>query len=268
MVVYVDIVFIENFIVNFFLLYVTGKTIKIKIKCFNLIIGSLIGCLYLIFSLYYSNTFIVYFPFKLIVSFIMIIFSFRLSDFLSNMKAEIILLLYSMLLAGLCLFFEFENNNILKINTYTINNFTYKKVMLSILIIFILFDRTVVYVKERKNISKYIYHIEVVDDGKPIMLNALFDTGNELREPVTNLPVVIVEKSSLCINLDKKEKYYIPFSTVSGNASNMVAFKPEKLYIYDNKDEKKLENAFIALTDKKLSKNNDYNALLSRGIFE
>ena len=48
-------------------------------------------------------------------------------------------------------------------------------------------------------------------------MRAFLDTGNELREPATNLPVLIVERDIFYdINLSKYDKFYIPYKVING----------------------------------------------------
>ena len=126
--------------------------------------------------------------------------------------------------------------------------------------------RIVIFVKDRKEILNFIYDVDIVFGEKKKRIKAFLDTGNELREPVTNLPVMIVEKDILSdINIKSKEVFYIPFKVVNGSGGLLKGFKPADVNICKNNIFEKTE-LIVAVCDTKLSDLNDYNALLSRGI--
>ena len=129
-------------------------------------------------------------------------------------------------------------------------------------------NRIVIYVRERKQLTSYIYNIEICINGVKTKVKTFLDTGNELREPATNLPVIIVERQLFQdMNLDSYNAYSIPYSVVSGYGGNLMGIKPDSIKI-DVDGNLKDEKAILAFSDKKLSKHNDYNGLLPRGIIE
>jgi stage II sporulation protein GA (sporulation sigma-E factor processing peptidase) len=149
----------------------------------------------------------------------------------------------------------------------TINNFSYKTLIIAVMVLYIILNRLVVYIKDRKEIACFTYIVEVNTREGSSKIRAFLDTGNELKEPITNLPVIIVEKDMLKnFNIANEEKLLIPYKVINGSTGYIEAFKPLGVKIvYDNKKEI-IVNAVIGLCDGKLSDLNDYNALLSRGI--
>jgi stage II sporulation protein GA (sporulation sigma-E factor processing peptidase) len=266
--VYLDIFIIENLIVNFFLLYITTRTIRSDIKYKYIFFGACIGCVYGILMFYPVSKFICIFPMKLFVGIIMTIVVFRKKDILFILKSSIIFILYSMLLAGLCIFIEM-NNNSYNLNSSFIINFTYKKLLLALMIIYIIIERIVVYVKDRKTICSLMYTIEVFLNGSQKTITAFLDTGNELKEPVTNLPVIIIEKEQISnFYICDDKKLYIPYKVVNGYNGKLEGFRPDLVKIHIDENEVRTKEVIIALCDNRLSKVGDYNALLSRGILE
>ncbi|WP_102400590.1 sigma-E processing peptidase SpoIIGA [Haloimpatiens massiliensis] len=268
MIVYVDVVFIENFIINMFFLYITASTVKTKINFKNIIISSFLGAFYVIVLLYFKFKFLSFLPMKLFVAFIMIVIAYKNKSLKFYLKALVVFIAYSMFLAGLCLFSQLNSTEIFNMGDVFLGDFSYKKLILCSMLIYIFINRIVIYIRERKFLKNLVYNVEIVTDKYNKLIKAFLDTGNELREPVTNLPVIIVEKNQLPNINEYKDKLYVAYKAVNGQCGRMEAFKPEYINIYrkDFKEEKK--QVIIALCDTKLSKDNDYNALLSRGIFE
>ncbi|MFU0823963.1 sigma-E processing peptidase SpoIIGA [Clostridium sp.] len=263
MVIYLDVFIIENFIVNFFLLYITSQTIKIKTEMRYLVISSVLGTLYAVVALYTKCKYLFYIPLKCITAIAMILILFRKKKVLVLFKAVLIFLLYSMLLAGLCIFIEI--NNSMNINII-INKVSYKILLSSIMLIYIFIHRIVVYVQDRREMTSLIYDVDIVTNSEVRKVKAFLDTGNELREPATNLPVMIVEKEALNnLEIKSKDKFYIPYKVINGFSGKLEGFKPKYINIYgDNGVEQK--EVIVALCNNMISEVSDYNALLSRGI--
>jgi len=265
-VVYIDLLILENFIVNCFLLEITAKTVRVNVKWILLLISGFIGSLYVIILFYpeveFLNTLLV----KVLVVLIMIFLTFKSKDIGLLVKASIIYILYSMVLAGTCIFMQYSQG-VTIINSNYIMDFTYKKLFIAIMVIFIIVNRLIIYVKERKDIDELIYKVDIVLNSKLKSVNGFLDTGNELREPVTNMPVILVNKDSVkSFNVENCEKYYIPYRVFNGQTGRLEAFKPDYINIHVGKNIMKKE-VLIAISSEKLSGIGDYQALLSRGIF-
>ena len=77
MVVFLDVLIIENLIVNMFLLYVTSQTLKVKVKLRYLFIAGLLGSLYVLTIIYPVPKFFTSIFLKFIVAAVMILVTFR-----------------------------------------------------------------------------------------------------------------------------------------------------------------------------------------------
>jgi len=265
-IVYVDVLILVNFIVNLFVLHVTVQTLRKRVKLIYLCISSLIGSIYVLTVVYPELKYLTYFPFKILVVIIMIVIVFREKNILLNIKASLIFLLYSILLAGMCLFIQMNSNKDMSFDVIIIN-FPYEKLLLSVMLIYILIYRIMIFVGDRKKISTLIYTVDIIAKSYKKTIVAFLDTGNELREPATNLPVLIVERDMLSeFKLEKNNTYFIPYNVVDGTGGRLIGFKPEYINVHINKGNIETRDVIIAFCDYKLSKENDYNGLMSRGI--
>ena len=77
MIVYADVIFIENILMNYIILYVCSKGLKIKIKNVRLIISSLIGSIYVIAILFFKKAILQGIFFKILLSLMMIMIAFN-----------------------------------------------------------------------------------------------------------------------------------------------------------------------------------------------
>lgn len=265
MVIYLDVLIVENTIVNTFLLYITSQTLMKKVKFKYFFVAGSIGGIYVCTLVFPSIRFISGIIFKIITAEIMIYITFRSKNILFNIKALTILIIYSMTLAGVCMFLNFSQSQG-KIFDIDFSNVSYRYLMIGIMILYMLIFRIITFVKDRKDVFNLIYRVDIgVNDTTKKSIKAFLDTGNGLREPVTNLPVMIIERKSLDdIILDDRYKCYVKYKVVDGKMGRLEAFKPSYIKIYvGNKAENK--DMVVALSDNKLSEYNEYTALLPRG---
>ncbi len=82
--------------------------------------------------------------------------------------------------------------------------------------------------KKAPKSSEYMVTIE--NNGKIITAKALMDTGNNLRDPFSDYPVIIVEKQIFKNLFTSEAIRLIPVTTINGE-SFIKAFKPQKVTI-------------------------------------
>jgi stage II sporulation protein GA (sporulation sigma-E factor processing peptidase) len=147
-------------------------------------------------------------------AFIMIFILFGKKDLFFYLKALVIYMLYSMLLAGLCIFLEFNKNPYGNFSG-AIYNFSYKKLMLSLIILYLLINRLIVYIKDRKNVEMLIFIVGIITKNKEKKVSAFLDTGNELREPITNLPCILIEEKLISsVSFNDENTYHVLYSSI------------------------------------------------------
>lgn len=264
MIVYLDILILENFVVNFFILFITAQTLRMKL-CTKLgVLASALGSIYVVTTLVPSLSFFTLAPFKIAIPFLIILITFRKKNIVFNIKASIIYILYSMLIAGMCFFILYSSHSG---NSYWgFTRFSFTKLFLSIMIIYIIINRIIIYIKERKEIVQLIYLVDIFINKNKKSVRAFLDTGNELRAPGTNLPVLIVDSYVFEeIDFTNFDMFYIPYKVVDGTLGRLQGFIPD--YITINVGGEVLKrNVVVACCKNNLSDFKDYQALLSRGI--
>ena len=266
MEVYADILILENFIVNLFLLYLTSQTLRTKYSLKRFIMPAFIGALYCLVVLFDFLNLLNILPVKIIVSFLMTFLVFRKREILFIIKSSIIYIVYSMVLAGVCVFVDISKETTFSF-TYETIDFSYKYLLLSLMIIYLFSSRINTFVQDRKSMNKYIYDIEILDNNFKAKMKAFLDTGNELREPATNLPVIIIEEHVLKdYKFKSEDTFKIPYQAVNGHRGELKGFKPLGVKISYDHDNIQFREAIICLCKERLSSTEDYVALLSRGL--
>lgn len=260
MIVFIDVLVFINIIVNFFVMYITAKTMRVVIEFKYMILSSAIGGMYVVTMIFPRLEVFSTLPFKICAAAVMIVIAFRRKNFMFNIKALAMFIMYSMLLAGVCMFIQYNRYG------YGSYDFSSKWLLIAIMMTYVAVDRLVVFVNGRRSLSTLIYNVDIVMEGGSKSVKAFLDTGNELKEPATNLPVIIVERSEfLDVNIEGYDKLYIPYRVVNGSCDKLLGFKPKSVIIKTQNTTESRE-AVVAFCDDRLSEFSDYHALLPRGV--
>lgn len=266
MEIYIDVLILENFIVNLFLLLLTMKLIHHKSKTSIIIFSSFLGSIYTLVLVIPELKIFSYFPFQIIMAIIMVLIAYGKTTVISLIKTTTIFLLVSFTLSGICFLFSIKENIYVLGENFSITKYSIKYVILSFMILFIVLDRINYYIKEQSFVNNYIFSVECYIENRIYIFEGFLDTGNELREPITNLPCIIVEESLLSdVNFHGNNIYHIPYRTVKSNGT-ILGIRVNNVNIKDHGLEFRKVDAIICPCSEQFSKNSTFNALLSRGI--
>ncbi|WP_294371132.1 sigma-E processing peptidase SpoIIGA [uncultured Clostridium sp.] len=265
MAVYADIYFLENFIVNIFLLSVTMRCLKHKYSIRILLEAGFIGAMYSLVLLIPKLKFFSILPFELLVAYLMLRIVYGKTNLINTIKAVCIFFMSTFTLSGICFLFSLKQNYYVY-GSYKIEKYSIKYIIIGIMIIFIFLDRMTEYIKDRTAVSNYIYMIEFQVKGKKYNLQSFLDTGNELREPITNLPCILAEEKFFSQkNFSDENVYYISYNAI-GYEGRLKGIRVNNIKIKCGKLEWRNIDAVVCPCKEKLSRENDFNALLSRGV--
>ncbi|MDO5516466.1 MAG: sigma-E processing peptidase SpoIIGA [Clostridium sp.] len=266
LVIYADVLVLENTIVNLFLLMITMKCIRHKYKMLNILSAAFVGGLYTMVLFMPKLLVLKSFTSQILVAYLMIRIASGKMKFLSRMKILILFFLFTFMLSGICFLFSIKQNFYILGGNFKIEHYSIKYILLSIMVIYIIGSRILDYIKDRNFINNYNFQISFEVDGEEYKISSFLDTGNELREPVTNLPCILIEKE-IIKNIDIKGKnvYYVPYNVI-GSGGNLEGIRVNNIAINGRGISDKKIDAIVCPCKEKLSKENEFNALLSRGI--
>ena len=266
MEIYVDTLVLENCIVNFFLLTVTMKCIKHKCKVIALLSSSLLGGIYTLVLVIPQLNILSCLPIELIVAFIMLRIVYGKTNILNMIKILIIFLMMTFTLSGVCFLFSLKQNLYLLGTTFKIEKYSIKYIMLGVMIMYIIFSRLVEYIRDKLFVRNFVFEIEFNIEGKQYSIKSFLDTGNELREPITNLPCILIEENLISdVDFNSINTYHVLYSSI-GYGGSLKGIKVNNIKISNNYHLYEEVDAIICPCKEKLSKECEFNALLSRGI--
>ena len=207
MKIYLDLVFIINFIIDFFILYGVKKTLKINTKNTRILIGSIIGSISIIILFLTLNN-IEIFIIKLIISILVIIVSFGKRNITKNI---IYFYLISIILGGSFYLFDigitYKNTGFMIIK----NNHIFNIILLLIgtpIIIYLFVKENLSY----KNTYSNKYIIKIYINKKLYKYEGIIDTGNRLVDPYKKRSVILIND-----NIKYNKCIYVPYHTLDYN---------------------------------------------------
>ncbi len=290
MTIYVDVVLIENLIMNYIILFATGLILKIKIKHIRLILGSLLGAIYSIVA--YTGVLKIYSSFilKIILSVIIVYVAYNPQSVKKLCKELLFFYLTSFVFGGaaFALIYIVKPQDILMKNGLFLGTYPLKTVILAAIVAFVVIITAFTIIKSKFTKKDMICEIEVKLNNKIIKTEALIDTGNMLKEPITNTPVVVMEHTLLydCMpkeilnhleeimggdfekipeeikNIYISKLKLIPFSSLGKQNGMLIGIKPEYLKIIKEEQVDVKENVILGIYDKSLTKKGEYRALM------
>lgn len=290
MTIYIDVVLLENLIMNYIILFTTGLVIKIKTKHIRLILASLLGAIYSVVA--YAGILKAYSSMilKFILSIIIVFIAYNPQSVKQLCKTLLLFYLTSFVFGGaaFALIYIIRPQDIIMKNGLFLGTYPLKTVMLGAIIAFCVIITAFSIVKSKISKKTLFCEIEIKINEKLVKTKAMIDTGNMLKEPITNTPVVVVESTLLyeCIpkeilyNLENiiggdfekvpnniKEQYIsrlklIPFSSLGKQNGMLLGIKAEYIKIKTEEQETKKTNVIIGIYDKSLTKRGEYQALI------
>ena len=185
MTIYIDIVFLINFIIDLSLLLTINIALKRYSKISHLLLSSLFGSISLI-SLFISLPKIILILLKIFLAIIMVIIAFGYKNLKYTFSNLLYFYMVSIILGGFLYFLkiEFSYSNHGLVFYYHGLAINYVFIMLFTPFILYVFIKSLNILKEIKN---YYYKITIIfDSNYTITIPAFLDTGNKLKDPITN----------------------------------------------------------------------------------
>ena len=206
MTIYIDVVLIENLIMNYIILLATGIILKKQIKNTRLIIASFIGAIYSIIA--YVSTLEIYsnIVLKLLLSIVIVYIAYNPQKLKALWKDILIFYLTSFVFGGaaFALIYVIKPQEILMKNGLFLGTYPLKTAILGGIIGFTLIVVAFKLVKNKISKKDMFCEIEIKINNHIIKTVAMIDTGNLLKEPITNTPVIVVEHTLLYNSIPKE----------------------------------------------------------------
>ena len=130
-IVYLDVLLAENFIVNLFLLVMTGNVVRLKKNYIRLTLAALLSAFYALCYVLPDINMISKAPYKYLLPILFLFIAYDKQSLWQFIKIYITFLALTFLLAGICLSFQTSAFTLQK--GLTMNNISYKPLIIALL---------------------------------------------------------------------------------------------------------------------------------------
>lgn len=296
MTIYLDIILCENLLMNYIILFATYVIIKPKTKHpqIRMILSSLLGSIYAI--IVYLNILSIYTNLlaKITLSVVMVYIAFAPSNVKQLLKQILIFYLVSFIFGGctFALIYFLKPENVEMKNGVFVGMYPIRVGLIAGVIAFIITQIAFKINKSKLNNKNTFIEIELYNKNKMTKARALLDSGNMLKEPISQKPVIVVEKTTLSkiipeevlnyiekiVGGDDQEKNemqeylskirMVPFMSLGKENGMLIGIRLDKIKINTEDIRLEKENIIAGIYEKKLTKDNKYNALIGLNLLE
>ena len=180
---------------NSIIIYATSIILKIKPKLWRIILASTIGAIYVIiiyiteFSIY--NSLLI----KMILSIFIVYIAYNPQSAKKMWKELAIFYLTTFVFGGMALYLIYiiKPQEILIENGIYVGSYAIKVIMLGAIFSFVLIKISFNIIKSKIIPKDMMCIIKIKINDKIIETKAMIDTGNLLKDPITNIPVIVME---------------------------------------------------------------------------
>lgn len=263
-VIYVDLLFVINFFVTFFLLLITSKISKKDYSVLRFILASALGGLYSLIILVDDMNELLLLGTKIAACLLIVFAAFKFTRLKNYCFTVLLFLAANFIVLGVVVgaYFLFGSERIAVHNSVIYFDIGARGIIISAFCAYVI-SCAAVRLYNRRLSSEELFTLVIENNGSSVTMFALSDTGNKLREPFSDSPVIVADESLCRPLVDEKRVRAIPASTVNGGGI-LMAFKPDKIILKSSKGREVIENAYVALSDD--IKDDKYSAVLNPEI--
>ena len=276
-VVYLDVFFLTNFIMDYFLLIVTSIAIKRQTGKLRIILSAMLGGIYSVLFLYsLDNHFINSAISNLIAGIIMVLIAFGYKNKKSFLKTAVSFFIITFLMSGMLNYIYYSTSAGKYINEVicgkTNRDVNTRRFLVSSYVTYISLNIGMNIYTRLKRSNCIYYDVKLVKNGKAVVAKALYDTGCSLREPVTGSIVHIVEYETIKPVLEGDEKaeqriYVIPYNSVGKKDGILYAVKIDEMIVNREEQEVTIREPILAIYEGKLSGKGYYQIILNSEFY-
>jgi len=287
LIVYIDVVFAINFLMDITIIWAAGMLNKEKINILKLALGAVLGSVLYIISLYFQfhNT-LLQIPAALSAMCLSVIVSYTPKTAFHVAKLMLISVAVSFAAAGmifafLCFKTMFTKEGI----EYAIKNFSFGVLLISSAVIYAVIKIGGKYIRKEISDKREYYNLKVTIGEKNFTARALADTGNSLKDIMGNNEIIVCEydcmknllpdiktSDSVLMFKELSETEFctrirlIPFKSLGENNGLLLGIKSDRVEISGNK-RAICTNAIICLFNGKLDSRGIFNAITNYDVF-
>ena len=266
MVVYIEYVLLDNFIIDFIIFYSVAHILKLNLIKWRITLACIVGVGFAFAIPYININNAILFIIKLSMGVILVYIAFSLKSLKKFILTYLVFVFLTFLLGGICYGLQgfVQSPKIMNGTISYVNEFPVSLIILAIFVFFIIGKNLYSSIKLKKKFAK----IQIYHAGHQLKLNALIDSGNQLIDDKTKIPISFLSKKAFCetfgqINFQQNSTHEnLLCKTITGTKV-LDTILIDKMVI-DNHIT--ILNARIALYD--FNKKQDFNAIISMNLIK
>ena len=257
-VVYVDILFFINTVINCAVLMITEKLMKKDCRLYRILLGALVGAVFSLAIMFGVKSRLLLLLLRVIASLCITLTAFGWRSPREFMKVCLCNILISAVFSGffILIYQLFKPPNMLIVNDVVY--FQVNPLWLTALTAVIYLILLLLYKLFYERIKSTVVSLQFTVQAHTYSCVGKIDTGCSLQEPFSSAPVIIADRTVFSVDTEKPFRV-IPYS-VLGGGSYLFAVKADSVVI----DKRPIEKTvYIASTD---IENRNYQAIINSDI--
>ncbi len=255
---YVDVLFLVNFMMDYLLLLLVKKMLKCTATRGNILLGAAIGsfltCVVVILPIPYAI--LKFVMFHMIVNTFMIRAGLKIKNMREFAKAYIMLYVGGFLLGGV----------LQALQQYVrVGSLFFAIAIGGYHIVSKLWD----FIASVQRINHYHCKVDLYLGENQCQITGIIDTGNGLRDPISNQPVSILDKAvarQFLGNVKMSQVRYIPYHSIGKKEGVLLALKIDQMCIH-REEAYWVKEPLIGVSEEMVSAEGEYQMILNPNLF-
>jgi stage II sporulation protein GA (sporulation sigma-E factor processing peptidase) len=293
--IYVDVLFVINFVMDYVVLWAAARIARIRFVPWRLALAACFGAIYGILVLLPNLDILSTFWMKFLISLVMLGVAVAPLEWKQFGRVLLYFYLIAFLMGGAVLGFVYFMDNIVIQPVSTGMPLPYLWLAIALGTAALLGKWGVAFL--RKTFMQDLLKVPVLIrlQGHEIRVDGMVDTGNQLVDPLTGAPVVIVEYDVLApylpphakdffpaggeVDLEKVAQCFaeagyalsirvIPFTSIGKRHGILVGFKPDEIVILTGDQQVRNSKVVVGIYGRRLSPRGTYHALLHPDLLQ
>ena len=270
MEVYIEFVIIDNFTIDFILLYLMYLFLGEKPKIKRIIVGTVVATAFAVLSPLIPLSQNAFLALKLVMSLVIVILSRW--TFKRYILSVVLFYLLTFTFGGVVLgVFNLFNIDFANVDSFFIlSDFPIGFLVGGIFLATILCVKGYHFAKKRHNKSSFYYDVTIYFRGMKKTLKGYYDSGNFLEDSVTGKGISVVYVRSIfdfLENVDFGTLDRIKFGSVGHVSDTLRLLEVDKIELYVDKKLHIINNGLIGLSYKPISDKGDFDILIGPMLF-
>lgn len=279
--VYIEDVFIDNFLIDFVILFVTSKILRLNTKIWHLSLCACVGVGLALLNMIFSLSGLMLFLYKFLCGALIVLVLVPKAKPLKYITTYATFLFLTFLIGGACLAISFTFGQKTLITETGEFSYTLSLPLGVVLTIVCLTSWLIVQliksIKRKLAQTNFTFNAVINLHGKTAKTKAFLDTGNTLCDPNNFQPILFLcykDFQKICdvplpqILMRKQINelpncHYLSVNTVGNNANKILVFNVDEITLTQDKKSFVIKNAMVGLTFTNLQKNLDAGLLLN-----